>query len=79
MACEKLTRLPGGMLRYSYMLDDDRSTTLESFTLTGMAEPYRERFFDKISNQDWIVEFDRKLPESPYRADFLICTVDAAI
>jgi len=79
MAREQLTKLPGGMLRYCYALDEDAGITREAFSLSSVGSPYKERFLETISDKDWIVEFSRTLQESPYRADFLICTVDAAI
>lgn len=79
MAREQLTKLPGGMLRYCYTLDEDTDIIRETFALTNVGSPYKERFLETIEAKDWIVEFGRSLQESPFRADFLICTVDAAI
>jgi hypothetical protein len=79
MAREQVTKLPGGMLRYCYVLDEDAGVTREAFALSNVSEPYKDRFLETIGDKDWIVEFSRTLQESPYRADFVICTVDAAI
>lgn len=79
MAREQLTKLPGGMLRYCYTLDEDMESVREAFSLSNVSSPYRERFQETIEGKDWIVEYSRALQESPYRADFVICTVDAAI
>lgn len=79
MANEVLTKLPGGMLRYTYALDDDAGAVRESHALAELAAPYRERFREEIAELNWIVEYGRKLPDSPYKADFMLCTADAAI
>jgi hypothetical protein len=79
MANEELTKLPGGMLRYSYVLDDDKARVIEVFALAEVTTPYKQRFLEEIRDLDWIVEYGRDIKESPYRADFLICTSDAAI
>ncbi|MBS1209972.1 MAG: hypothetical protein H6R19_2370 [Proteobacteria bacterium] len=78
MAREELTKLPGGVLRYSYVLDEDEATAFEVFTLADVTAPYKQRFLDEIREQDWIVDFGRDLQESPFRADIVICTSDAA-
>ena len=79
MAHEELTKLPGGMLRYCYALDEDEAVAFEVFALAEVVAPYKQRLLDEIRNQDWIVEFGRTINESPFRADFVICTSDAAI
>lgn len=79
MAHEELTKLTGGMLRYRYVLDEDGATAVESFVLASIGAPYRERFEDEIVRHDWIVEYGRTLTASPFHADFVICTADAAI
>lgn len=79
MAHEQLTKLPGGMLRYNYVRDEDDAVALEVFVLADIAAPYKQRFLDEIHEQDWIVEYGRAINESPYKADFVICTSDAAI
>ncbi len=79
MAREDLCKLAAGMLRYRYVLDEDEATAVEVFTLAEIALPYKQRFKDEIADQNWIVEFGRKLEESPHKADFVICTADAAI
>lgn len=78
MANEVLTKLAGGMLRYSYASDDDDTVAFEAFALAAIAEPYKQRFRAEIDDQNWIVEYDRHVTESPHTADFLICTADAA-
>lgn len=78
MAHEELTKLAGGMLRYHYVLDGDTGATFDVFALAEIKAPYRQRFLDEIHNQDWVVEYGRDIPESPYRADFVICTTDMA-
>ena len=78
MAREELTKLPGGVLRYRYVLDEDESTAVEVFTLAELSAPYKQRFLDEIREQDWIVDYGRDILESPYRADIVICTSDAA-
>lgn len=79
MANEELTKLRGGMLCYRYCLDDDQAQVCETHLLADIAPPYKRRFTEEIQNQDWIVEYGRKLPDSPFKADFVICTCDAAI
>lgn len=79
MANEVLTKLSGGMLRYSYVSDADTSLAVEAFVLAEVAAPYKQRFREEIEGQNWIVEYGRKLNESPFKADFVICTADAAI
>lgn len=78
MAREDLCKLAGGMLRYRYVLDEDETTSVEVFTLADIAAPYKQCFKDEILEQNWIVEFGRKLEASPFKADFVICTSDAA-
>lgn len=79
MANEELTKLPGGMLRYSYVLDENEAVAFEVFALSEVAAPYKRRFLEEIDNQDWIVDFGRSIQVSPFKADFVICTCDAAI
>ena len=79
MAREELTKLPGGMLCYRYALDEDEATQVETFLLAEIEAPYRERFREEIDREDWIVEFGRQLAQSPFKADFVVCTCDAAI
>ncbi|WP_018605885.1 hypothetical protein [Uliginosibacterium gangwonense] len=78
MAHEELTKLPGGMLRYSYVLDDNETKAVEVFALADVATPYKQRFLDEIHEQDWIVDYGCNLQDRPYKADFFICTTDAA-
>jgi hypothetical protein len=78
MAHEALTKLPGGMLRYSYVLDDDEAVGFEVFSLADVTVPYKQRFLEEIRNQDWIVDYGRDIVERPYKADFVMCTSDAA-
>lgn len=79
MADEVLTKLRGGMLHYRYVQDDDVATVIESHLLAEIGAPYRQRFRDEIAEQNWIVEYGRKLTDAPFTADFVICTADAAI
>lgn len=79
MAQELLTKLPGGMLRYHYTPDDDAAHEIDVFMLAEVPAPYRQRFRAEIEDQNWIVEYGRRLSDAPFRADFVICTADAAI
>lgn len=79
MAMETLSKLAGGMLHYRYTPDDDSGRVLETHLLADIAAPYKQRFRDEIQEQNWIVEFGRSLGEPPFKADFVICTADAAI
>lgn len=78
MANEMLTKLPGGMLQYHYEADDS-AEAFEGFLLADIAQPYRQRFREQIADQTWIVEYGRRLAQEPFKADFVICTSDAAI
>lgn len=79
MANEVLTKLPGGMLRYSYASDEDAAAAFEVFVLAEVTVPYRQRFREQIEEENWIVEYGRRLTDTPFKADFVICTADAAI
>lgn len=79
MANEVLTKLRSGMLEYRYVSDDDVSVAFEAFALADIAEPYKQRFREEIQEQNWIVEFNRRITESPFKADFVLCTADMAI
>ena len=78
MAHEELNKLAGGMLCYRYALDEDATTRHETFQIAEVPEPYRQRFREEIDRENWIIQFGRPLPEAPYKADFVICTSDAA-
>ncbi|MDP5240572.1 hypothetical protein Q9Q94_13590 [Uliginosibacterium sp. 31-16] len=79
MANEELSKLSGGMISYRYVLDEDSTVAREVFALAEVPAPYRQRFREEIEHADWIVEYGRTLPEAPFKADFVLCTCDAAI
>jgi hypothetical protein len=79
MANEVLTKRRNGMLEYRYVSDDDAALAFEASVLADIAEPYKQRFREEIQDQNWIVEFNRQIPESPFKADFVLCTADMAI
>ncbi len=79
MANEVLTKLRSGMLHYHYVQDESAGEVVDCHLLAEIDSPYRQRFRDEIADQNWIVEYGRKLAEAPFRADFVICTADAAI
>jgi hypothetical protein len=79
MAMETITTLAGGMLCYRYVLDDDAARVIEGHLLAEIGVPYKERFREEMREQNWIVEYGRALDAAPFKADFVLCTADAAI